>query len=224
MCPEKFSFLSFSRSVLTHRQTMSTPLASTVLTASWDSHLVSTHRWTVSTPLLPRGRHCHIQKAGTLCSKLATNYERGLELSSKEGPRLSPAPNRSQDTVLGPVQPGYNTIIVGADFTDYDVDGRHFASHMTPMLTYQALEALRSDKRRKSDDLEAEWHRWFDLEDLTIAFSRLFWDGNLTWPLEVAELVEPPSAITSKHQLLGDSEDIGEPDMLYENNSTVDKL
>ncbi|MQL70639.1 hypothetical protein Taro_002959 [Colocasia esculenta] len=39
------------RSVSTHRQTVSTPLASTVLTASWDSHLVSTHRWTVSTPL-----------------------------------------------------------------------------------------------------------------------------------------------------------------------------
>ncbi|MQL94619.1 hypothetical protein Taro_027278, partial [Colocasia esculenta] len=38
------------RSVSTHRQTMSTPLASTVLTASWDSHLVSTHRWTMSTP------------------------------------------------------------------------------------------------------------------------------------------------------------------------------
>ncbi|MQL95877.1 hypothetical protein Taro_028550, partial [Colocasia esculenta] len=33
------------------QQTVSTPLASTVLTASWDSHLVSTHRWTVSTPL-----------------------------------------------------------------------------------------------------------------------------------------------------------------------------
>ncbi|MQL87836.1 hypothetical protein Taro_020386 [Colocasia esculenta] len=32
------------RSVSTHRQTVSTPLASTVLTASWDSHLVSTHR------------------------------------------------------------------------------------------------------------------------------------------------------------------------------------
>ncbi|MQM08754.1 hypothetical protein Taro_041612, partial [Colocasia esculenta] len=30
---------------------MSTPLPSTVLTAPWDSHLVSTHRWTVSTPL-----------------------------------------------------------------------------------------------------------------------------------------------------------------------------
>ncbi|MQL91711.1 hypothetical protein Taro_024325 [Colocasia esculenta] len=39
------------RSVSTHRQTLSTPLASTVLTASRDSHLVSTHRWTVSTPL-----------------------------------------------------------------------------------------------------------------------------------------------------------------------------
>ncbi|MQM14378.1 hypothetical protein Taro_047307, partial [Colocasia esculenta] len=39
------------RTVSTHRQTVSTPLASTVLTASWDSHLVSTHRWTVSTPL-----------------------------------------------------------------------------------------------------------------------------------------------------------------------------
>ncbi|MQL88645.1 hypothetical protein Taro_021207 [Colocasia esculenta] len=36
----------------THRQTVSTPLASNVLTASWDSHLVSRHRWTVSTPLL----------------------------------------------------------------------------------------------------------------------------------------------------------------------------
>ncbi|MQM15602.1 hypothetical protein Taro_048547 [Colocasia esculenta] len=41
-----------SRSVSTHRQTVSTPLASTVPTASWDSHLVSTHRWTVSTPLV----------------------------------------------------------------------------------------------------------------------------------------------------------------------------
>ncbi|MQM14259.1 hypothetical protein Taro_047190, partial [Colocasia esculenta] len=36
--------------VSTHRQTVSTPLASTVLTASWDSHLVSTHRSSVSTP------------------------------------------------------------------------------------------------------------------------------------------------------------------------------
>ncbi|MQL82004.1 hypothetical protein Taro_014474 [Colocasia esculenta] len=51
MCPKNFTFLSFSRSVSTHRQTVSTPLASTVLTASWDNHLVSTHRWTMSTPL-----------------------------------------------------------------------------------------------------------------------------------------------------------------------------
>ncbi|MQL73350.1 hypothetical protein Taro_005691, partial [Colocasia esculenta] len=28
-----------------------TPLALTVLTASWDNHLASTHKWTVSTPL-----------------------------------------------------------------------------------------------------------------------------------------------------------------------------
>ncbi|MQL99187.1 hypothetical protein Taro_031902, partial [Colocasia esculenta] len=39
------------RSVSTHKQTVSTPLASTILNAFWDSHLVSTHRWTVSTPL-----------------------------------------------------------------------------------------------------------------------------------------------------------------------------
>ncbi|MQL82580.1 hypothetical protein Taro_015057, partial [Colocasia esculenta] len=46
------------RSVSTHRQTVSTPLASTVLIASLDSHLVSTHRWTVSTPLVAPLRTC----------------------------------------------------------------------------------------------------------------------------------------------------------------------
>ncbi|MQL72059.1 hypothetical protein Taro_004386 [Colocasia esculenta] len=56
------------RSVSTHRQTVSTPLASTVLTASWDSHLVSTHRWTVSTPLVEKqleaGGGCWCEQLG----------------------------------------------------------------------------------------------------------------------------------------------------------------
>ncbi|MQL74373.1 hypothetical protein Taro_006724, partial [Colocasia esculenta] len=50
------------RSVSTHRQTVSTPLASTILTASWDSHLVSTHRWTMSTPLVSRTMTSHTSK------------------------------------------------------------------------------------------------------------------------------------------------------------------
>ncbi|MQM17432.1 hypothetical protein Taro_050402 [Colocasia esculenta] len=48
---DPLEYKDHGRSVSTHRQTVSTPLASTILTASWDSHLVSTHRWTVSTPL-----------------------------------------------------------------------------------------------------------------------------------------------------------------------------
>ncbi|MQL88448.1 hypothetical protein Taro_021008 [Colocasia esculenta] len=38
-----WAWFPLGRSVSTHRQTVSTPLVSTVLTASWDGHLVSTH-------------------------------------------------------------------------------------------------------------------------------------------------------------------------------------
>ncbi|MQL86074.1 hypothetical protein Taro_018599 [Colocasia esculenta] len=53
---------------------------------------------------------------------------------------------------------------------------------MAPLLTYRALEALRPTRRRKTGDSEAEWYRWFDIEDITIAFSRLFWEEERTWP------------------------------------------
>ncbi|MQL93126.1 hypothetical protein Taro_025768 [Colocasia esculenta] len=53
---------------------------------------------------------------------------------------------------------------------------------MALLLTYRALEALRPTRRRKTGDPEAEWYRWFDIEDITIAFSRLFWEEERTWP------------------------------------------
>ncbi|MQL79903.1 hypothetical protein Taro_012344 [Colocasia esculenta] len=53
---------------------------------------------------------------------------------------------------------------------------------MAPLLTYKALEALRPTRRRKTGDSEAEWYGWFDIDDITISFSRLFWEEERTWP------------------------------------------
>ncbi|MQM21115.1 hypothetical protein Taro_054149 [Colocasia esculenta] len=74
----------------------------------------------------------------------------------------------------GPTQPGYNTVVVEAELSQHEVHGRNVSRHMAPLLTYRALEALRPGKRRKTGDPEAEWYRWFDIEDITVAFSRLF--------------------------------------------------
>ncbi|MQL77179.1 hypothetical protein Taro_009576 [Colocasia esculenta] len=90
----------------------------------------------------------------------------------------------------GPTQPGYNTVVVEAELSQHEVHGRHFARHMPPMLTYRALETLRPRKRRKTGDPEAEWYHWFDIEDITIAFSHLFWEEERTWPPTVAELLD----------------------------------
>ncbi|MQL99683.1 hypothetical protein Taro_032413 [Colocasia esculenta] len=82
--------------------------------------------------------------------------------------------------IRGPTQPGYNTVIVEAELSQHEVHGRNFSRHMAPLLTYGALEALRPNKRRKTGDPEAEWYRWFDIEDITNAFSRLFWEEERT--------------------------------------------
>ncbi|MQL70179.1 hypothetical protein Taro_002481 [Colocasia esculenta] len=82
--------------------------------------------------------------------------------------------------IRGPTQPGYNTVVVEAELSQHEVHGRNFSRHMAPLLTYRALEALRPTRRRKTGDPEAEWYRWFDIEDITIAFSRLFWEEERT--------------------------------------------
>ncbi|MQM03649.1 hypothetical protein Taro_036438 [Colocasia esculenta] len=64
---------------------------------------------------------------------------------------------------------------------------------MAPLLTYRALETLRPTKSRKTGDPEAEWYQWFDIEDITIAFSRLFWEKERMWPPAAAELLVPSS-------------------------------
>ncbi|MQM15900.1 hypothetical protein Taro_048854, partial [Colocasia esculenta] len=83
---------------------------------------------------------------------------------------------------------------------------------MAPLLTYRALEALRPTRRRKIGDPEAEWYRWFDIEDITIAFIRLFWEEERTWPPAAEEFLVPsspllliqltPQLLTAAHSLL----------------------
>ncbi|MQL68985.1 hypothetical protein Taro_001269, partial [Colocasia esculenta] len=113
---------------------------------------------------------------------------------------------------LGPTQPGYNTVVVEAELSQHEVHGRNFSRHMAPLLTYRALEALRPTRRRKTGDPEAEWYRWFDIEDITIAFSRLFWEEERTWPPAAEEFLVPsspplliqltPQLLTAAHSLL----------------------
>ncbi|MQL89634.1 hypothetical protein Taro_022213 [Colocasia esculenta] len=95
--------------------------------------------------------------------------------------------------IMGPTQPGYNTVVVEAELSQHEVHGRNFSRHMAPLLTYRALEALRLTRRRKTGDPEAEWYRWFDIEDITIAFSRLFWEEERTWPPTAEEFLVPSS-------------------------------
>ncbi|MQL75201.1 hypothetical protein Taro_007563 [Colocasia esculenta] len=95
--------------------------------------------------------------------------------------------------IRGPTQPGYNTVVVEAELSQHEVHGRNFSRHMAPLLTYRALEALRPTRRRKTGDPEAEWYRWFDIEDITIAFSRLFWEEERTWPPAAEEFLVPSS-------------------------------
>ncbi|MQM05361.1 hypothetical protein Taro_038166, partial [Colocasia esculenta] len=83
---------------------------------------------------------------------------------------------------------------------------------MASLLTYRALEALRPTWRRKTGDPEAEWYRWFDIEDITIAFSRLFWEEERTGPPAAEEFLFPsspplliqltPQLLTAAHSLL----------------------
>ncbi|MQL88517.1 hypothetical protein Taro_021083 [Colocasia esculenta] len=91
----------------------------------------------------------------------------------------------------GPTQPGYNTVVAKAELSQHEVHGQNFSRHMAPLLTYRALEALRPTRRRRTGDPEAEWYRWFDIEDITIASSRLFWEEERTWPPAAAELPRP---------------------------------
>ncbi|MQL70849.1 hypothetical protein Taro_003153 [Colocasia esculenta] len=95
--------------------------------------------------------------------------------------------------IRGPTQPGYNTMVVEAELSQNEVHGWNFSRHMAPLLTYRALEALRPTRRRKTGNPEAEWYRWFDIEDITIAFSRLFWEEERTWPPAAAEFLVPSS-------------------------------
>ncbi|MQL68742.1 hypothetical protein Taro_000991 [Colocasia esculenta] len=95
---------------------------------------------------------------------------------------------------------------------------------MAPMFTYKALETLLPGKRRKTGDPEAEWYHWFDMEDITIAFSRLFWEEERTWPLAAAELLDPPTSLTYKRQLMSETTDVGELNIPYEEGKTVDEL
>ncbi|MQL98459.1 hypothetical protein Taro_031173, partial [Colocasia esculenta] len=114
--------------------------------------------------------------------------------------------------IKGPTQPGYNTVVVEAELSQHEVHGRNFSRHMAPLLTYRALEALRPTRRRKTGDSEAEWYRWFDIEDITIAFSRLFWEEERTWPPAAEEFLVPsspplliqltPQLLTAAHSLL----------------------
>ncbi|MQM21917.1 hypothetical protein Taro_054964 [Colocasia esculenta] len=114
--------------------------------------------------------------------------------------------------IRGPTQPGYNTVVVEVELSQNEVHGRNFSRHMAPLLTYRALEALRPTRRRKTGDPEAEWYRWFDIEDITIAFSRLFWEEERTWPPAAEEFLVPsspplliqltPQLLTAAHSLL----------------------
>ncbi|MQL90038.1 hypothetical protein Taro_022619 [Colocasia esculenta] len=114
--------------------------------------------------------------------------------------------------IRGPTQPGYNTVVVEAELSQHEVHGRNFSRHMAPLLTYRALEALCPTRRRKTGDLEAEWYRWFDIEDITIAFRRLFWEEERTWLPAAEEFLVPsspplliqltPQLLTAAHSLL----------------------
>ncbi|MQL96872.1 hypothetical protein Taro_029550 [Colocasia esculenta] len=103
-------------------------------------------------------------------------------------------------------------MVVEAELSQHEVHGRNFSRHMAPLLTYRALEALRPTRRRKTGDPEAEWYRWFDIEDITIAFIRLFWEEERTWPPAAEEFLVPsspplliqltPQLLTAAHSLL----------------------
>ncbi|MQL96992.1 hypothetical protein Taro_029679 [Colocasia esculenta] len=103
-------------------------------------------------------------------------------------------------------------MVVEAELSQHEVYGWNFSRHMAPLLTYRALEALRLTRRRKTGDLEVEWYRWFDIEDITIAFSRLFWEEERTWPPAAEEFLVPsspplliqmtPQLLTAAHSLL----------------------
>ncbi|MQL82214.1 hypothetical protein Taro_014671, partial [Colocasia esculenta] len=87
---------------------------------------------------------------------------------------------------------------------------------MAPLLTYKALEALRPTRRRKTGDSEVEWYRWFDIEDITIAFSRLFWEEERTWPPAAEEFLipsSPPFNIQLTPQLLTAAHSLFAPDL-----------
>ncbi|MQL76355.1 hypothetical protein Taro_008741 [Colocasia esculenta] len=99
--------------------------------------------------------------------------------------------------IRGPTQPGYNTVVVEVELSQHEVHGWSFSRHMAPLLTYRALEALRPTRRRKTGDPEAEWYRWFDIEDITIAFSRLLVPSS---PPLLIQLT--PQLLTAAHSLL----------------------
>ncbi|MQL72158.1 hypothetical protein Taro_004496 [Colocasia esculenta] len=118
--------------------------------------------------------------------------------------------------IRGPTQPGYNTVVVEAELSQHEVHGRNFSRHMAPLLTYRALEALRPTKRRKTGDPEAEWYRWFDIEDITIAFSRLFWEEERTWSPAAEEFLvssSPPLLIQLTPQLLTAAHNLLTPEL-----------
>ncbi|MQM20095.1 hypothetical protein Taro_053109 [Colocasia esculenta] len=118
--------------------------------------------------------------------------------------------------IRGPTQPGYNTVVVEAELSQHEVHGWNFSRHMAPLLTYRALEALRPTRRRKTGDPEAEWYRWFYIEDITIAFSRLFWEKERTWPPTAEEFLIPsstPLLIQLTPQLLAAAHSLLTPDL-----------
>ncbi|MQM12210.1 hypothetical protein Taro_045126 [Colocasia esculenta] len=106
-----------------------------------------------------------------------------------------------------PTQPGYNTVVVEAELSQHDVHGRNFSRHMTPMLTYKALETLRPGKRRKTGDPEAEWYHWFDMENLSIAFSRaILFEDPMSSPSPIESSSQEESSRVEESSLsLGES-------------------
>ena len=94
------------------------------------------------------------------------------------------------------------------------------ARHLSHLATYKALESLRPRKRRKMEDLECEWYRWFDMHDITISLSRLFWPPGLDWPPGIQQLFEPGPSIIDKRELMNEDYDTGHPDTPYEASLT----
>ncbi|MQL86518.1 hypothetical protein Taro_019050 [Colocasia esculenta] len=139
---------------------------------------------------------------------IVTKSRWGLEYREKSKPWSSSTSTLKADRepltwtlwchfIRGPTQPGYNTVVVEAELSQHEVHGRNFSRHMAPLLTYRALEALRPTRRRKTGDPEAEWYRWFDIEDITIAFSRLLVPSS---PPLLIQLT--PQLLTAAHSLL----------------------